>query len=265
MIRYVKMDEGKAGYFCFLSAGARSMKAILFAVVPCLVVAATAASDDNSSGSRREQIAAQQQLDEALAAFKLSTPWDALAEAPSFVRRNRGVADYLAGQLRSSSLKQEAKDRIAKDFVALKASEGNLLETASRLERDHGQFYRQILRLDVLRLFVELLSEGKQTCHFAATEFNDAYYSLAEGRGQLFQVVVPPDYSRDQAYPLIVQVGGSRRLLPSQKYKFIRVRPSAGTRPRSRPDATGCGRRSCGSRCRSRRSATAPKAGGRPA
>ena len=176
----------------------------------------------------------------ALAPFKITKPWNALDEAPDYVLRNRGAAAYLTGLLNSQSLEQMDRERITGHFLKLLENKERLLDTAKQLDRESGEYYRESLRFDLLRLFVELVSEGEDSFHFLGTQFNEAYFSLAEGRSQLFQVVLPPDYSPNEKYPLFVQVFGSASLLPSRDYPFIRVRPNGrgvwGYRSMSRYD-----------------------------
>lgn len=74
----------------------------------------------------------------------------------------------------------------------------------------------------------------------SAVTINEAYFSPAEDRSQSFQVVLPPDFSQDVQYPLLVQVFGSASLLPTRERAFIRARPSSrgvwGYRSMSRYD-----------------------------
>jgi len=84
--------------------------------------------------------------------------------------------------------------------------------------------YRESLRFDILRFFVEVVSKGNESFRFSNSQFNEVYSSRAEGRSQLLHVALPSDYSPDVSYPLLVQVFGSASLLPSHEYPFIRVR-----------------------------------------
>ncbi len=74
----------------------------------------------------------------------------------------------------------------------------------------------------------------------SALNVQETYHSRAEGRKQSFQVVLPPGYSPDKKYPLVVQVLGSNALLPTVDRPFIRIRPTGrgvwGYRSMSRYD-----------------------------
>lgn len=177
-----------------------------------------------------------QALLDAMKVFKLSNRWESLEQAPVYIQRNRGAARFLIGWIYSRS----NHVYITRDYSELIKNKDRLVETAKRLDRESGELYRTKLQFDVLRFLVELISEGKETFHFSRTQFKDAYYSLAEGRSSLFQVVLPPDYSLKKKYPLIVQVFGSQSLLPTKAVPFIHVRPTGrgvwGYRSMSRYD-----------------------------
>ena len=165
-------------------------------------------------------------LSEALAVFKFSEPWNTLNQppidrAPTFWERNRGAAFHLKALLNS----KQNQARINEHYLELLKNKNQLQETAKRLDQESGEYYRKTLKFDVLRFLVELISQGEKSFHFAQSQFSEAYFSNAEGRSQLFQVVLPSDYSPNIKYPLFVQVFGSASLLPDKKYPFIRVRP----------------------------------------
>lgn len=88
-----------------------------------------------------------------------------------------------------------------------------------------------------------LLAVASDVCFADAQsirQITETYFSHAEGRDQQFQVVLPPGFSSEVRYPLLVQVFGSASLLPSRELPFIRVRPSGrgvwGYRSMSRYD-----------------------------
>lgn len=199
-----------------------------------LSVTATACSQETEATSGRELLL------EALAPFRLAEPWESLADAPAYVTTHRGAAAYVAGQLSASSVKPENRSRIVAHFELLRKNQKRLIETARQIDQDDGAWYRESRKFDVLRFLVALLSEGRESFYFSASGFNDVYYSLAEGRAQSFQVVLPPGYSATQKYPLFVQVFGSTTLMPTVDRPFIRVRPNGrgvwGFRSMSRYD-----------------------------
>ena len=182
----------------------------------------------------------QKQLQESLKVFALSQPWMPLDDQPLYVQSNRGLATFVSGWLSSSSRSKESRQQLADDFAELKRNRDQLVETATQIDEKRGQLYRQTMKVDVLRLFVELISQGKETFSSKATQLTEFYWSNAEGRSQSFQVVLPSNYSTEKKYPLFVQVFGSGSLLPNEKYSFIRVKPSGrgvwGYRSMSRYD-----------------------------
>lgn len=210
------------------------------ALCSLLIVGTACFGSDAPSLLPEEQKKGLKTLFNILAPFKTSKPWEALQEAPGFVRRNRGAAAHLESLLNSGSLKPEQKALIVRHFLELSKNKSHLRRMAQRLDRESGELYRKSLQFDVLRFFVDILSNGKESFRFSSSQFYEAYYSEAEGRSHLFHVVLPPDYSPQAKWPVVVQVHGSRSFLPDQKYPFIRARPSArgvwGFRAMSRYD-----------------------------
>ena len=216
------------------------MRTALTAFLFLSVIATAYSQAGESEAVPTAQEDGRQALLDVLATCRVSEPWETLDDTTDFLRRNRGASAYLTEQLKSQSFRQENKNRITSDLRELLENKDCLLDTAKRIDRERGEYYRNSLRFDVLRLFVELISEGREPFRFSAAQFNEAYFSAAEGRSQLFQVVLPPDYSPNVRYPLFVQVFGSASLLPTREDPFIRVRPSGrgvwGYRSMSRYD-----------------------------
>lgn len=177
-----------------------------------------------------------QNLLAALTPFKLSRPWDDLGQAQHWIRRNRGTAYHLQNLM---NLKPH-RTRLSGYYLELLKDKKQILETAKRLNRESDKNGLNSYRIDVLRFLVELISEGKQTFHSSQTKISEAYFSNAEGRSQLFQVLLPNDFSYQKKYPLLVQVFGSSSLVPTKDYPFIRINPTArgvwGYRSMSRYD-----------------------------
>lgn len=90
------------------------------------------------------------------------------------------------------------------------------------------------------QVFRQALSKAPDASRESISTIDEAYFSPAEGQMQQFQVVLPPGYSPEVEYPLIVQVFGSASLLPTRERPFVRVRPSGrgvwGYRSMSRYD-----------------------------
>ncbi len=103
---------------------------------------------------------------------------------------------------------------------------------------------KRFVTTNTIALSVCWLPSAGMVARFAdaqsALTINEAYLSPAEGRSKSFQVVLPPDFSPDVQYPLLVQVFGSASLRPTRERPFIRARPSGrgvwGYRSMSRYD-----------------------------
>ena len=117
--------------------------------------------------------------DELRERFGLDRPWDDMAEAPALIRRHRGM---VAEALR---LVEEGRSPVNEDMV----------EALSR----HAEM-------------VVAVGSGADYLGSQRNEFWSAYYSQADGSGQVFVTMVPEDFDEGREYPLVVQLHGANEL-----------------------------------------------------
>lgn len=119
--------------------------------------------------------------------FGIDRPWDDMAEASALIQRHRGmVADALRWIEKGSP-----------------PSGDDLLAGLSRATE-------MLLALD----------EGEDYLGGRRNEFWSAYYSPADGSGQVFVAIVPADFDIAKRYPLVVQLHGYGEL-PKPKFDLV--------------------------------------------
>ena len=161
-----------------------------------------------------------------------------LHDVHPYVKRNRALALHLQSLLRSKSLKAEHRKFIESSYAKLQVNRGELVKTAKALDTSQSRKIQRELRIDVLRLLVDLVGKRQVRFHSKLSNYFEAYYSYAEGRRQMFRVALPPGFDPAKKYALLVQVPG--RVNPSRQFPFIRITPTGrgvwGYRSMSRYD-----------------------------
>jgi len=115
--------------------------------------------------------------------YGLDRPWDAMADAPALIRRHRGMVAVALAALQSDAWTTGLRDTDVTD--------------------------RHLDMLVNVSAMVNALEAGQDFLGAQRGDFWSAYYSRADGSGQLFVVMLPADFDSTKRYPLVVRLHGN--------------------------------------------------------